>query len=120
MITGINESKILTKHISCECKCKFDGRKCNSDQWWNNNKCWCVCKNTMDVKKNYIWNPATCSCENGTYFASVMDDSAITCDEVKESYDEETETIPTNLNEKKAICKTQNVYILLAIFINYY
>ena len=32
MITGINESKILTKCISCECKCKFDGRKCNSDQ----------------------------------------------------------------------------------------
>ena len=30
MITGINESKTLTKHISCECKCKFDGRKCNS------------------------------------------------------------------------------------------
>ena len=29
MITGINESKTLTKHISCECKCKFDGRKCN-------------------------------------------------------------------------------------------
>ena len=24
MITGINESKILTKHVSCECKCKFD------------------------------------------------------------------------------------------------
>ena len=33
MITGINESKILTKHISCECKCKFDGTKCNSNQW---------------------------------------------------------------------------------------
>ena len=32
MITGINESKILTEHISCECKCKFDGRNCNSDQ----------------------------------------------------------------------------------------
>ena len=27
-----NESKTLTKHISCECRCKFDGRKCNSDQ----------------------------------------------------------------------------------------
>ena len=39
MITGINESKTLTKHISCECKCKFDGRKYNSDQWWNNDKC---------------------------------------------------------------------------------
>ena len=33
MITGINESKPLTKHISWKCKCKFDGRKCNSDQW---------------------------------------------------------------------------------------
>ena len=25
MITWINESKTLTKHISCECKSKFDG-----------------------------------------------------------------------------------------------
>ena len=25
MITGINESKSLTEHISCEWKCKFDG-----------------------------------------------------------------------------------------------
>ena len=39
MITGKNESKILTKDISCECKCKFDGRKCILDQWWNSNKC---------------------------------------------------------------------------------
>ena len=34
IITEINESKALKKHISCECKCRFDGRKCNSDQWW--------------------------------------------------------------------------------------
>ena len=39
MITGINESKTLTKDISCECKCKFYRRKCNSDQWWNSDKC---------------------------------------------------------------------------------
>ena len=38
-ITGINESKSLAKNTSCECKCKFDGRKCNSDQWWNNDRC---------------------------------------------------------------------------------
>ena len=24
MITGINEFKTLTKHISCRCKCRFD------------------------------------------------------------------------------------------------
>ena len=28
MITGITKSKTLTKNISCECKCKFDGTKC--------------------------------------------------------------------------------------------
>ena len=26
MITRINESKALKTHISCECKCNFDGR----------------------------------------------------------------------------------------------
>ena len=25
--TGINKSKILAKHVSCKCKCKFDGKK---------------------------------------------------------------------------------------------
>ena len=32
MLTGKNESKILTKDISCKCKCKSDGRKYNSNQ----------------------------------------------------------------------------------------
>ena len=41
MITEKNESKILTKDISCERKCKFDGRKCNLNQNWNNDKCRC-------------------------------------------------------------------------------
>ena len=39
LITGINESKTLTKFVSSECKCKFDGRNCNCDQWCNNDKC---------------------------------------------------------------------------------
>ena len=26
MITGINESRILTKHILCKCECKFDDK----------------------------------------------------------------------------------------------
>ena len=29
MITGINESKALTKHTSCKCRCKFYGRNSN-------------------------------------------------------------------------------------------
>ena len=43
MITRINESNILTKHISCKCKYKFDGRNCYSNQKWNNDKCQCEC-----------------------------------------------------------------------------
>ena len=39
MNTGINESETLTKHILCACKCRFHGRKCNSDPCWNNDKC---------------------------------------------------------------------------------
>ena len=38
MITGINESKTLIKHISCGCTCKFDGTKCKSNLWWNNDQ----------------------------------------------------------------------------------
>ena len=71
----------------------------------------------MYVKKDYIWSPSTCSCKTEKYLASIMDDSAITCDEVIDSYNKETKTIPTNFNEKKAICKTQNLYILLAFLL---
>ena len=53
MITGIKESKILTKHMSCKCKCKFDGIKCNLNQWWNNDKCRCECKNIIYVKNMF-------------------------------------------------------------------
>ena len=111
MITGINESKTLAKHISCECKCKFDRRKCNSYEWWNNDKCRCECKKRHICKKDYVWNPATCNCENGKYLASIMDDSDIIFDEVKEADAESNDE--TNFNEK-ATCKMQNFYILFA------
>ena len=37
-------SRILTKHMPCECKCKFDGKKYNSNQKLNNNKCRYECR----------------------------------------------------------------------------
>ena len=55
--------------------------------------------------KDYIWNLSTCSCENGKYLANIMDDSAITCDEIIAPHDEQTKAIPTTFNEKKATCK---------------
>ena len=47
IIRGINEFKTLTKHTLCKCKCKFDGRKCNSNQKLNNGKCRCDCENSV-------------------------------------------------------------------------
>ena len=39
--------------------------------------------------KNYVSNPATCSCKNGKYLGSIMNNSAIMCDEALEQYDED-------------------------------
>ena len=41
-----------------------------------------------------------------------MDDSVITCDEVIESYNDEID-----FNAKKAICKTENFYVLFVFLL---
>ena len=56
-----------------------------------------MCKKHYICEKYYISNPATCRCENGKYLASIIDDSAIPCDEIIE----ETKIVPTNFNEEK-------------------
>ena len=62
--------------------------------------------NIHDVcKKYFVWNPATCTCKNDKYLASIIDDSVLTCEEMKES--KETKTILKNIS------KTKNFYILL-------
>ena len=98
MITGMYELKTLAKHISGECKCKFDVRKSNSNQIWNKVKCLCECKKHHICEKDYIWNSATCSCKNGKYLESIIDDSVITCDEIIEK---KSKAVPVNFNEKK-------------------
>ena len=46
-----------------------------------------------------------------------MDHSAVTCDEIIESYAEEIETIPTNFNEKKTTCKIQKFLYFTYLFL---
>ena len=70
----------------------------------------------MSVKKHhisekyYVWNPATCNCENGKYLASIMDESGVICGEI-------IDVKETNSNETNITCKTQNFYILLAFLL---
>ena len=83
-------------------------------------------KNMIYKKKNKIdWNQSTCSCENGKYLASIMDDSGIICDEVVDADtkvspkhdNDKTKTIAANFNEQKATCKTQSFCLLLAVLL---
>ena len=50
-ITRTNEAKIMVKHISCDCKCKFNSTTCNLNQKWNNETCQFECKNYCTCKK---------------------------------------------------------------------
>ena len=70
MITNKNEAKATTKHISCDCNCKFDSTTCNSKQKWNNEICQFECKNYCKCKNDYSWNPSTYICENSKYLTS--------------------------------------------------
>ena len=59
MIPGINESKPLKEHMTYICRCKFGGKKCSSNQKWNNDKCQCNWKKPIKhrlCKKGYAWN----------------------------------------------------------------
>ena len=86
MITGINQSKILTKHISCECKYKFETNVSQTNGGITINVDVSV-KNIIYVKKNTFGTLVHLFFENGKYLLSIMDDSVITCDEVIELYD---------------------------------
>ena len=76
------------KHIWRECKCKFDGWKCN----------WCE-------RRKHLAN-------NGKYLASIIDNSMIKCDEI---IDLGTKTV--HFDKKNVTCKTRNFYNLLAFLI---
>ena len=91
---------MLTKYTPCKFKCKFYGRKCRSNQKWNDNKCRCECKNPKEhhvCKKGYTWNPAVCSLKNCEYVASSIEDSVITFGEIVNVAKSVSTNVPTNL-----------------------
>ena len=49
MIANENEAKAMTKHISCDCKCKFNSAT------WNNETCLCACKNYAKKTTKQQW-----------------------------------------------------------------
>ena len=105
-IDRIKKSETLRKHISCECKFKFDGKnviQVNGGVTINVNV---IVKHIIYVKKIMIGILVHVTVKDGKYLGSIMDDSAIICDEIIDFKE-------TNFNEKNKTCKTQSFYISL-------
>ena len=84
------------------------GWKYNSNQKWNNDKCWCKCKKKKENnvhEKGHIWKPATCTCENGKNLGSIIDDLVNICDEIINTANSASTnvmcTVSTNFHTKK-------------------
>ena len=124
MITNKDKAKAMTEHISCDCKCKFNIRTCNSKQKWNKT-CQCECKNYFKCGKDYSWNPSTCICQNSKFLRSVADSSVTECDEIVIAMDivstKKTNTIATNITNTASInchCKkVRDCYILHTVLL---
>lgn len=93
---------MLAKHISRKSECRFDGRKLNLNQRWNNDRYVWECKKLKEhnvCKKCYFCNPFTCNCENGTYVGSITENLVIACDEILDS----AKAIPTSNTLTKTV-----------------
>ena len=123
VITNKNEAKAMTKHISCDCKCKFSSTTCNSNQKWNSKTCQCQRRNYHECEKDYSWNPSTCICENNKILKGIPDTSVIECDEITTVMvsTKMTNTITTNVTSTASInChskKVRDCYILHTVLL---
>ena len=103
---------VMVKHISCDCKCKFNSTK------WNNDKWQCEWKNRC--KKIYSWNPSTCIFENSKNLKSIGDNLVVLCEEIIYVMDIVltivTSTVSINYDGKKVRYK-MDCYILCTILL---
>ena len=63
LISKTNETRHIKWHETWKCKCWLGASVSNNKQGWNDDKCWCECKQWIhkDVcDKGYIWKPSDC------------------------------------------------------------
>ena len=114
MLINKNEAETMTKHISCDCKCKFNSSTCNLNKKRNKKSCQHECKNYR-----------TCICENSKYLKSIGDTSVIDCDEIITVLGIvstiKTNTITANVTSSASInyhsIKVRNCYILHTVLL---
>ena len=125
LMSRTSETRHIKWHETCKCICRLDAIVCNNKQRWNNDKCWCECKELIDkgvCDKGYAWNPSNREfeydklCDIGEY----LDYENCECRKmlVDKLVDEFTETIEeTNLvkiNSTK--CKHNSCILYIVLF----
>ena len=112
----------MAKHISRDCKC--NSKTYNSNRKWNNETCHCECKNYRKWKKDYHFNPNTCTSENSKDLTSTADTSVISCHEILSVMDivstKMTNTIATNVTKNchsKKVRHKIDCYILHTVLL---
>ena len=48
LMSRTNETRHIEWHETWKCKCRADTSVCNNKERWNNDKCWCGCKELID------------------------------------------------------------------------
>ena len=48
LMSRSNETRHIKWQETCKCKCRLDASVSNNKQRWNNDKCWCGCKELID------------------------------------------------------------------------
>ena len=127
-----NETRHITWHKTCKCKCRLDAIVCNNKQRWNKAKCRCECKELIDkgvYDKWHIWNPSNCECDKSCDIGEYLDYKNCKCRKkiVDKLVDECTETaeelkpaiITLAQNENSYKCSSYSIYsVILDIFCN--
>ena len=70
VISRINETRYVSWHVTCRCKCRLDASVCDNKQCWNNDKCRCEFRELIDkclCDKEFIWNHSKCECDVVNY-----------------------------------------------------
>ena len=108
LITGINQSRTLTKHILFKFECKCDSKKSAAVS--------VKIQKNMVCTKGYICNPSTYSCENSKYVGNIIDEPVFIWDEITST----TKAVPTRfISTEAALTKWTSTYfyILLAFLL---
>ena len=133
LMSRTNETRHMEWHKTRKCECNFGANICNNKKRWNNDKCWCECKELINkgvCDKGFIWNPSNCECkcdkacdvseyldyENCKYRKKLVDKLVDECAETAEEVKLAKITLAENENKYK--CSSHIVFFSIIFTIN--